>query len=226
MFQALLDRKTRSRLISMHPALRASFLRPTALSNISEAEFDAIHAGGEYTTNWFAAANARLWLDAFTPDRERAKNVLEIGSWEGRSTVFLAWLFPNARITCIDTFEGGDEHRNNPEYSLSGVEARFRKNTGHFEDRLEVRKGRSAQQLVNIEGNFDFIYIDGSHFYDDVVLDTILSWKRLNPNGYMVWDDYFWSMKKVYGSLKPKLAIDQFLTAHRGNYRVLFSGLR
>lgn len=37
---------------------------------------------------------------------------------------------------------------------------------------------------------FDLIYVDGSHLYDDVKLDLYESWKRLNPNGRMLIDDW------------------------------------
>ena len=33
-----------------------------------------------------------------------------------------------------------------------------------------------------------------------------------------------WVMKKLYGKLNPRLAIDQFLTACCGNYQAIFSG--
>jgi hypothetical protein len=86
-------------------------------------------------------------------------------------------------------------------------------------------KGKSAQCLVNFKPEeFDFIYIDGSHFYDDVLIDTLLSWNALKINGFMVWDDYLWTRKALYGKLNPKLAIDQFLTAHSGEYEIVFSG--
>ena len=230
MLNIILDRKNRSRLIKMHPVLRRSFLITNPKdTEISDQEFYLIYANGIFTTNWFSIENARLWLRAFKLDRQKIRNVLEIGSWEGRSTIFLAWLFYNAQITCIDSFEGGDEHRRGEfeNTKLSDVEQRFLKNTSHFNERLNIAKGRSSERLIVLattSQKFDFIYVDGSHFYDDVMIDTILSWKLLANGGFLVWDDYFWSMKKVYGKLNPRLAIDQFLTAYRGKYQVIFSG--
>jgi hypothetical protein len=225
MLQLVLDRKSRSRLLAMHSSLRPAALKPRPKKGISDQDFAAIQTGGQFTTEWFTADNARIWLEAFEPFRNQIRNVLEIGSWEGRSARFIAWLFPEAHITCVDTFEGGDEHKLLEPYAgnVSSIEERFRANTAHFADRLTVLKGGSAQVLSSLEGNYDFVYVDGSHAYGDVLVDTLLSWQRLPPGGFMVWDDYFWSMKKVYGRLKPKLAIDQFLSAHRGKYRVLFA---
>jgi methyltransferase family protein len=222
---SLMDRKSRSRFLALHPSLRRAALRPKTANGLADRDFEAIQAGGNFSNAWFSADTARVWLAAFGPFRDQVKSALEIGSWEGRSARFIAWLFPQARLTCIDTFAGGDEHKILDRFAgtVSTIESRFRENTAHIADRLTVLKGPSAQMLASLEGSFDFAYIDGSHAYGDVMLDTLLTWERLNKDGFMVWDDYFWTMKKVYGKRNPKLAIDQFLTAYRGNYRVLFA---
>jgi predicted O-methyltransferase YrrM len=222
MLQVLTQKRELSRFLKVHPVLRRSFLEPAPSNGIDQAELDAIFRNGDFTTGWFSLESARAWIEAFKSERSNILSVLEIGSWEGRSAMFLAWLFPKAKISCIDTFEGGDEHQCN-EFRTSEIEARFIANTRHFSERLEILKGSSAERLALLDKGFDLVYIDGSHFYEDVALDSLLAWKRLNPGGILIWDDYFWTMKKVYGKLNPKLAIDQFLTAFQGHYRVLFS---
>ncbi len=57
---------------------------------------------------------------------------------------------------------------------------------------------------TNLE--FDFIYIDASHEPEDVLDDAIGSFKKLKPNGIIIFDDYGWGNCK-YG-------IDGFLTAN------------
>lgn len=44
----------------------------------------------------------------------------------------------------------------------------------------------------------------------------------LKPGGVLIWDDYLWR-RTEYGRLVPKLAIDQFLTAFRGQYAALWA---
>src|SRR5689334_22074915 len=36
----------------------------------------------------------------------------------------------------------------------------------------------------------DVIYVDGSHARNDVIVDSILAWRLLRPDGLMIWDDY------------------------------------
>ena len=43
---------------------------------------------------------------------------------------------------------------------------------------------------------FDFIYIDGSHYYDDVLNDAVNSFNALKENSYILFDDYNWNFHK------------------------------
>ena len=69
----------------------------------------------EFTTDWFSP-NIPQWESLFTAtgwDPDQPKTVLEIGSFEGRSTLWILERLlrhPDSRIHCIDTFEGGVEH--------------------------------------------------------------------------------------------------------------------
>jgi hypothetical protein len=65
------------------------------------------------------------------------------------------------------------------------------------------------------------IYIDGSHFYRHVMLDTLMTWPLLKVGGVLIWDDYDFVMAQ-YGSKVPKLATNQFLDAYAGDYEVVF----
>ena len=64
-----------------------------------------------YSRKW-SDANMNRWLNTLVtneiPDDAR---VLEIGSFEGRSTNFWLLALQGSTIVCIDTWEGGDEHK-------------------------------------------------------------------------------------------------------------------
>ena len=64
-----------------------------------------------FSSDWFSHNIPSLtWL----LDQLKPKRILEIGSFEGRSTVFFIEKAlehqENVEITCIDTWEGGAEH--------------------------------------------------------------------------------------------------------------------
>jgi predicted O-methyltransferase YrrM len=171
-----------------------------------------------------AQKNARHFL---ADGCDRVREYLEIGSFEGRSCLYAAKLFPKAHITCIDTF-AGDEYTNPDNENLKAIfenlECRFLPNIAPIRERITVLKGTSLQRLSELSDrteSFDAIYIDGSHFYRHALLDTLISWPLLKVGGIMIWDDYIWDLPN-YGVMKTKLAVDQFLSAYEGDYEILF----
>ena len=95
-------------------------------------------AGSEFTTNWFTH-NADSLTAVFTQlgwmnDGTRARRVIEIGCWEGRSTQWLLRALcrhADSVVYCVDTWRGGEQYAD-VGFDLGGeahagwaVEARF-----------------------------------------------------------------------------------------------------
>ena len=133
------------------------------------------------------------WISLLEPYRKRAIRVLEIGSWEGRSALFFLHYLPRARLTCVDTFEGGQEHRHAAGRSavdareLRAVERRFDTNTVRFVRRIEKIKAHSVDALASLglrkTLRYDIAYIDGSHRAADVYSDAVLTWPLMARGG-------------------------------------------
>jgi predicted O-methyltransferase YrrM len=177
----------------------------------------------KFTKDWFNWAPP-VWeqLIPLLPARpERGgREFLEIGSFEGRSTVWIAenMMEDVDALACIDTWEGGEEH---VEEHMDEAEQRFDYNRALLEKKFPHRavekfKGTSVQWLAHwlVETpqnreNFDFIYIDGSHIAKDVLTDACMAWPLLKPKGLMVFDDYMWGNPRDILH-RPKPAIDAF----------------
>ncbi len=171
-----------------------------------------------FTQDWFHWAPA-VWQNLL-PLLPARKSFLEIGSFEGRSTVWTVenMLDDGGTLTCIDPWPSGDlygdEARGTAEdrfdHNVKVLGQRFAKR------RVEKRKGQSIQvmaSLINshgLEGVYDFIYIDGLHDATGVLSDACLAWPLLKQGGVVVFDDYLWGdPKDILG--RPKLAVDAFL---------------
>jgi len=181
----------------------------------------------EFTEDWFDA-NKSLWnaiINEFKP-----KYVLEIGSFEGRSTCFTIFLgskFGPMEIHCIDTWEGGIEHDH---IDFKEVERRFDSNMQtalkNVDNRVTVikHKGKSLFQLCSLVAKtrltFDMIYVDGSHVSSDVIGDAVLSWELLRVGGVLIFDDYD-NPNSPTDPLYPRLAIDSFLKIYDGRYEMI-----
>lgn len=191
------------------------------------AAFEANASKGRFQEIWFDAtdANILLWSVTFskTFDREDPVRILEIGSWEGRSTLFLLTYFNHGYLTAVDTWAGSEEHEYNATPDLRDLEDRFDGNLVAFADRLTKRKGSSLHvlpQLLDEQQRFDVIYVDGSHIADDVLRDSIAAWALLKQGGILIFDDFLWM---CYPRLRanPGWAINTFLRYRRGEYKVL-----
>lgn len=174
-------------------------------------------SGYQFTKDWFNWA-PQVW-EQLIPMLPERKTFLEIGSFEGRSAV---WIIENmmedgGEIACVDTWEGGEEHSAE---DMGTVEERFDYNchlasAQHPLRRVVKYKTKSSQYLGSClevgrpQGDFDFIYIDGSHQAPDVLTDACMAWPLLKAGGIMVFDDYLWGNPRD-ALHRPKIAIDAF----------------
>jgi len=171
----------------------------------------------QFTKDWFNWA-PEVWnqLTPMLSGEAGKRNFLEIGSFEGRSSIWIAenMMQDGDRLSCIDTWEGGEEHGGE---NMSEVEERFRANlivaAKKFPERVIVQQKGTSTLILSHKirhGAFhDFIYIDGSHKAPDVLTDACMSWPLLKREGLMVFDDYMWGNPRD-ALHRPKIAIDAF----------------
>lgn len=190
------------------------------------SEFEANAARGHFKELFFDTndMNLVLWCTTFSRiyDRMNPVQILEIGSWEGRSTLFLLTYFTRGHLTAVDTWAGGDEHQDSAA-RLCKIEEQFDANLAPCASRLAKRKGSSLHvlpQLIDEQQRFDLIYIDGSHFADDVLADGISAWRLLKEGGLLIFDDLLWA-GYPRAKANPVWPINLFLRYHKGEYKIL-----
>jgi predicted O-methyltransferase YrrM len=185
----------------------------------AKQRFSEAVASKQFTEDW-SDNRIPVWEEKllFNTDPE----ILEIGSFEGRSTLFFLTHFPSSRVTVIDAWgiAAGDESYKKQK-RFDEAERRFDYNMQDYLDRIAKHRGRSSTMLGQLHGQkYDLIYIDGSHYADDLMADAVLSWPLLKEGGFMVFDDYFW-IDPQYGTAKsPCKAINLFLCLVSGEYRL------
>jgi hypothetical protein len=177
--------------------------------------------GYRFSQDWFVGKVS--WPDLLAKYRGKSGiRYLEVGVFEGRS---LFWMLDNvltgngASAVAVDHFAG----------DYQKVFADNLRTSGKCK-RVTVIKDRSESVLRNLQPrSFDIVFIDGSHAARDVLTDSVLSWQLLVDGGLLIWDDYgnekprdeFLTLAKVPEDLKPKAAIDAFLTSFRGELEVV-----
>ena len=200
----------------------------------------------KFTQNWFHHHDIEQFLPVGIKEEI---HLLEIGSFEGKSTV---WFIENflsnekSTITCIDpwmSYTQGDDSINSYSEELNNKKQFLDLRDGFVftneyqtflqnienttkSPQVNIIKGFSNSILPNLITNskkYDIIFVDGNHTAPCVLSDAIMSWEMLNVNGYMIFDDYLWGLDKNE-TLRPKMAIDNFISNYKDYLEVCWDG--
>ena len=176
------------------------------------------------SADWFSQ-NIPQWIGTFQKinlEKKKELEILEIGSFEGLSAIFFLKYFSNAIITCVDPWEFEKKSK----FDKKIIENNFDNNTKMFKNRLNKFKGSSIAFFAKNEKRyFDLIYIDGSHFFNDVLIDAIKSFELLKKGGIIIFDDFLWALNNSYEYPPKEIvigAINVFLKSKKGKYEILF----
>ena len=127
-------------------------------------------------------------------------NALEIGSFEGRSTVWMLENIltdPTSRIVCVDPFLGGSVPDLPNEYLTAFVE-----NTKPYQKQVRIIQARSEDVNSSIllkfcPAGYDLIYIDASHMPAATVREAFLAWYVASDGALIIFDDYSGSLREA-----------------------------
>ena len=172
----------------------------------------------EYQFNyddWFSD-NMNIWKKYLTVLKEI--KYLEIGSFEGRSAVFVGELDNVKEVTCVDSFKGSDEHK---DINFDLVHKNCLQNLNKLNKSCNLIKNTSHNFFKNNNKKFNVIYIDASHFYDDVKKDFINSINCLSQGGILICDDFFWFYYKKIEQ-NPIIAILECYENYKKDLEILF----
>lgn len=196
------------------PTLKPWSERPRLSETAARPEWESWFADKLLTSDW-TTHNFQTWATALEQfPNDRPTRILEIGSYEGRSTIFFLRFLPASTIVCVDPFEDPTARRAGTPQSQR---QRFDANVAEFGNRVTVMPTTSVSALARLtedDAEFDLVYIDGSHDRDPVLIDSLLSWPLVRRGGLVIWDDYEWR-RELPSESRPQHAIDWFLASHK-----------
>ncbi len=146
-------------------------------------------------------------------------DVVEIGSWQGRSTSFLARAVNNSQngtFYAIDHFKGNVGKENFyvvDKSDLSDLENNFLSNIERIGlsdsvQLLNMPNEQAEQEIRNI--NIRFLFIDGDHTKKGVEKDIELFFPKLMPGSIVVFDDFSQSFSGLVEAIDTLIAEREF----------------
>lgn len=133
-----------------------------------------------------STANNLQILHNLCIDKRPAKT-LEIGLGPGGSALVFAHYhksFGNAFLshTAIDPYQ-------TPGYDDAGMLVLENAKLNQYVNIIRMPSAMALPSLIDERHKFDLIYIDGSHIFEDVLVDVYFSHQLLNAHGLMILDD-------------------------------------
>jgi hypothetical protein len=152
----------------------------------SEREFREILPFIESVEGFLVEGQERWLFDAARSLPDGA-NVIEIGSFKGKSTCCLAFgcRGTKKRVIALDPFDGG------PDLPQRDSFEEFSRNIkrGGLTEYVEPIIGISTEALKTWKKPIHFLFIDGSHKYEDVLADFEGFYPHVAPGGLIACHD-------------------------------------
>ena len=165
----------------------------------------------------------------------KINTAIDVGVWMGQSSITMAKLLKQQGkggiLISVDPWCGSVEHWRNGGAGWNGmllrdrsvpmIYERYRSNV--IREQVEpfvlpfpVGGHVASQIFTNIKLSADIVHLDGSHEYEDVVIDLRDWWPIVRPGGILYGDDYAWN-----GVAK---AVEEFRVLHNAKVTIYGPG--
>jgi hypothetical protein len=147
----------------------------------------------------------------------------EIGVAEANYSEVLVKANPQLELLCVDpwhAYSGNKQQKSKEKHEYAYNEA-TRKLAG---SKARLIMKTSAEAVVDVpDGSLDFIYIDGNHSFNYVMLDLICWSAKVRSGGLITGDDFYYLDPNRWGA-GPVEAVMAYTSAHKINPWFTFMG--
>jgi len=178
---------------------------------------EAAKRASEIVGGWIFPGEAELFWESLDTVSPLRGDVLEIGSWVGRSSIVLAAglqaISPSKRLHVVDDWCFGGQPALYPYLSdARDLRAEFEENTSPWRQNIVIHDGlfqNLAAQIAKASGvGFSLVFHDAGHTPADFSRDLPLIEPLLNPGGCLIIHDY---VSKQFG--ESRATIDAWIAA-------------
>jgi cephalosporin hydroxylase len=142
----------------------------------------------EFGENWFTYES----FYKFVLSKFDNATFVEVGSWKGKSSAFLAVEIANSgkdiQFYCIDTWRGSQEHQN---MDLNNLYDTFLNNMKPLSKYYKAIRIDSVEASTMFEDySLDFVFLDADHSYEGILKDLHAWDRKIKPGGIIAGHDY------------------------------------
>ena len=130
----------------------------------------------------------RQWVQSLE-GRESVSGV-EIGVRYGQNAEFLLKMLNIKQLYLIDPYDAYDEYLEDWDERMMSEAEEIARNRLEPYDSVKFIKEYSGEALSELEGDFDFVYIDGNHEYEYVKQDLTNYYPMVKAGGILAGHDY------------------------------------
>lgn len=154
--------------------------------------------------DYMGHAQATLMQDLIT--RHNARDILEIGFYQGKSSAYFAAILEDlgdGHLVTVDR-ENALEHEPNIEQVLSALDLAHRVTPVYAQRSYTWEMAKMIRAKPRPQ--FDLCYFDGGHTWDNTGFGFVLVDMLLRPGGWIVFDDLPWTIEAALqnSSVAPK----------------------
>jgi hypothetical protein len=170
--------------------------------------------------NWFTFPGLYTHLVNQSSDGD---SIVEVGSWKGKSSAFMAVTIANSRkkinFTCVDTWLGSVEHQECEEVKNDTLYELFIENMSPVKDYFTPLRLASVEASSKFEDNsLQAVFIDASHEYEEVKQDIKHWLPKVKHGGILCGHDYHPSWQGVVDAVHETLGSSNIdISFHREN---------
>lgn len=151
-----------------------------------------IYTQPQFGEDWFTYPNLYRRFVEILPDES---TIVEVGSWKGKSTAYLAVEIINSgkkiQLHSVDTWDGSGEHTTDPYVRTNTLYQLFMANMSPVMSVVKPIHKRSVDAANDYADNsLDIVFIDACHDYSCVKEDIQAWFPKVKQGGIISGHDY------------------------------------
>ena len=144
-----------------------------------------------FTEDWLPVASQTVLTILVDSIKDIPGPIVEVGSWEGRSTVAIANADPTRTVHAVDTWQGSPGEVSADLAADRDVFAQFQTNIDAMTDgNVEAHRMDWRDYIATIREPIAMLFVDGLHTRPEVYATIKTFWPYLAPHAVICGDDF------------------------------------